>query len=151
MIFGGEAEGVFEVEVTGGDGRVVDGTGDGAEGSVIIVCRDAIARFEVNQFRDVLVPVKGVEEFVVARGRKHKQWTCGEGFGWVQAKRTRSQLFSNRYSYFRLNLFILISFMRFKRSCSRNQRFLRFLHIVFGSSTITRGFFFFHLNASIKS
>ena len=115
------------------------------------MCRDAIARFEVNKFGDVLVPVKGVEEFVVARGRKHKQWACGEGFGWVQAKRTRSQLFSNRYSYFRLNLFILISFMRFRRSCSRNQRFLRFLHIVFGSSTITRGSFFFHLNALIRS
>ena len=115
MIFGGEAEGVFEVEVTGGDGRVVDGTGDGAEGSVIIVCRDAITGFKVDEFRDVLIAIKGVEELVVARGRKHKQWACGEGFGWIQAKRTRSQLFSNRYAYFRLNLFILISFMRFRR------------------------------------
>ena len=139
------------MEVAGGDGGGVDGTRDGTEGGVVVVCCDAIARFKMDEFRDVLVPVKGVEEFVVARGRKHKQWACGEGFGWIQAKRTRSQLFSNRYSYFRLNLFILISFMRFRRSCSRNQRFLRFLHIVFGSSTITRGSFFFHLNASIKS
>ena len=151
MILGGKAEGVFEVEVASGDGRGVDGTGDSSKGGVVVVCCDAIARFKMDEFRDVLVPVKGVEEFVVARGRKHKQWACGEGFGWIQAKRTRSQLFSNRYSYFRLNLFILISFMRFRRSCSRNQRFLRFLHIVFGSSTITRGSFFFHLNASIKS
>ena len=139
------------MEVAGGDGRGVDDTGDRAEGGVVVVRRDTITGFKVDEFRDVLVSVKGVEEFVVAGVRKHKQWACGEGFGWVQAKRTRSQLFSNRYSYFRLNLFILISFMRFRRSCSRNQRFLRFLHIVFGSSTITRGFFFFHLNASIKS
>ena len=151
MVFGREAEGIFDVEIAGGDGRGADGTGDSAKGGVIVVSSDAIARFKMNEFRNVLIAVKGVEEFVIAWIDKHKQWARGDGFSRVQAKRTRSQLFSNRYSYFRLNLFILISFMRFRRSCSRNQRFLRFLHIVFGSSTITRGSFFFHLNASIKS
>ena len=71
------------MEVTGGDGRVVDGTGDGAEGSVIIVCRDAITGFKVDEFRDVLIAIKGVEEFVVARVGNHKERARGHGFGWI--------------------------------------------------------------------
>lgn len=139
------------MKVAGGNGGGVDGASDGTEGGVVVVSSDAITGFEVDKFRNILIAVKGIEEFVVARVGDHKERTRSHGFSRVQAKRTRSQLFSNRYSYFRLNLFILISFMRFRRSCSRNQRFLRFLHIVLGSSTITRGSFFFHLNASIKS
>ena len=54
MVFGGEyapetvragkSEGVFEVEVTVRDGRVVDGTDDRAKGSVVVVCYNAITR-----------------------------------------------------------------------------------------------------------
>ena len=73
-------------QITGGDGGGVDGASDGTEGGVVVVCSDAIARFKMDEFRDVLVSVKGIEEFVVARGRKHKQWACGEGFGWVPHK-----------------------------------------------------------------
>ena len=36
---------------------------------------DAITRFEVNEFGDVLVPVKGIEEFVVAVVGDHKERT----------------------------------------------------------------------------
>ena len=72
----GKAEGVFEVEVASGDGRGTDGTGNCTEGGVVVVCRDAIARFKVNEFRDVLVPVKGVDEFVVTWVGKHKERAC---------------------------------------------------------------------------
>ena len=75
MILGGKAEGVFEVEVAGGDGGGVDGTGNSTEGGVVVVCRDAIAGFKVDEFRDVLVPVKGIEEFVVAVVGEHKERT----------------------------------------------------------------------------
>ena len=83
MVFKGETEGVFEVEVAGGDGGGVDGTGDSTEGGIVVVRCDAIARFKVNQFRDVLVPVKGVEEFVVARVGYHKERARRDGFGWI--------------------------------------------------------------------
>ena len=83
MIFGGEAEGVFEVEVTGGDGRGADGTGDSAKGGVIVVSSDAITGFKVDEFRDVLVPVKGVEELVASGIGEHEERTCSHGFGWI--------------------------------------------------------------------
>ena len=83
VVFGGKAEGVFEVEVTVRDGRVVDDTGDSSKGGVVVVCSNAIARFKVNQFRDVLVPVKGVEEFVVAGVGDHKERARGHGFSRV--------------------------------------------------------------------
>ena len=80
MIFGGKAEGVFEVEIASGDGRGVDSTGDRAEGSVVVVSSDAIPRFKMDEFRDVLVPVKGVEEFVIAGIGDHKERACGYRF-----------------------------------------------------------------------
>ena len=86
MVFGGEAEGIFEMEIAGEDGGGVDGTGDGTEGGVIVVCRDAIARFKVNQFRDVLVPVKGVEELVASGIGEHEERARGHGFGWIPNK-----------------------------------------------------------------
>ena len=80
VILRGKAEGVFKVEVASRNGGGVDCSGDGAEGGVIVVRRDAIASLEVNQFRDVLVPVKGVEEFVVAGVGDHKERARGHGF-----------------------------------------------------------------------
>jgi hypothetical protein len=38
---------------------------------------DAIAGFKVDEFRDVLVPVKGVEEFVIAGIGDHKERARG--------------------------------------------------------------------------
>ena len=96
MIFRRETEGSFKVEVAGGDGGGVDGTGNGTEGGVVVVRCDAISRFEVNQFRDVLVPVKGVEKLVVAGVRKHKQWTCSYGFGGVPHKEINLRIVVNK-------------------------------------------------------
>ena len=42
---------------------------------------DAITGFKVDEFRDVLVPVKGIEEFVVARVGNHKERARRDGFG----------------------------------------------------------------------
>ena len=81
MILGGKAEGVFKMEVASRDGRGVDDTGDRAEGGVVVVRCDAITGFKVDEFRDVLVAVKGIEEFVVAWVRKHKQWARSDRFG----------------------------------------------------------------------
>ena len=83
VVFGGEAEGVFEVEVTIRDGGGIDNASDSSKGGVIVVSSDAIAGFEVNQFRDVLVPVKGIEEFVIAGIGNHKERARGHGFGWI--------------------------------------------------------------------
>ena len=83
MVFGREAEGIFDVEIAGGDGRGADGTGDSAKGGVVVVSSDTIASLEVNQFRDVLVPVKGVEKLVIAGVCNHKEWARGHGFGWI--------------------------------------------------------------------
>ena len=83
VILRGKAEGVFKVEVASRNGGGVDCSGDRAEGGVVVVSSDAIARFKVNQFRDVLVPVKGVEEFVVAGVGDHKERARGHGFSRV--------------------------------------------------------------------
>ena len=37
-------------------GRRIDGTGDGAEGGIVIVCCDAIARFKVTSSETFLLP-----------------------------------------------------------------------------------------------
>ena len=79
----GKAEGIFDVEIAGGDGRGADGTGDSAKGGVIVVSSDAIAGFEVNEFGDVLVSVKGIEEFVASRIGEHEEWARRDGFGRV--------------------------------------------------------------------
>ena len=71
------------MEVTSRNGGGVDGTGASSEGSVIIVCRDAISGLEVDEFRDVLVPVKGIEEFVIAGVGDHKERARGHGFSRV--------------------------------------------------------------------
>ena len=93
VIFGGEyapesvrtgkAEGVVGGEGVVGNGGGRDGAGNGAEGGIVIVCCDAIARFEVDEFRDVLIAIKGIEELVASWIRKHEEWTCRHGFGWV--------------------------------------------------------------------
>ena len=83
VIFRGETEGVIKMEVTGGDGGGIDDTGDGTEGGIVVVSRDAIASLEVNQFRNILIAIKGVEEFVASRIRKHKERTSRDGFRWI--------------------------------------------------------------------
>ena len=50
--------------------------------SYTLLKSDAIAGLEMDEFRDVLVAVKGIEEFVVARVGKHKERARGHGFGW---------------------------------------------------------------------
>ena len=69
------------MEVASRDGRGVDDTGDSSKGGVVVVRSDAIAGFEVDEFRDVLVPVKGIEEFVVAEVGNHKERARRDGFG----------------------------------------------------------------------
>ncbi len=46
----GKAEGVVGGEGVICDGRGRDGTGDGAEGSVVVVCSNAISGFKVDEF-----------------------------------------------------------------------------------------------------
>ena len=86
MIFRGETEGVVEMEIAGGDGGGVDCSGDSTEGGVVVVSSDTISGLEVDEFRDVLVPVKGIEEFVIAGIGDHKERARGHGFGWVPDK-----------------------------------------------------------------
>ena len=66
--FGGEAEGVFGEEVTVGDAGGVEGTGDGAEGGVVVVRGDAVLR--------------GVAEYL---GEPHKLGADGVAVGGVQS------------------------------------------------------------------
>ena len=96
MILGGKAEGVFEVEVAGGDGRGANGTGDRAEGGVVVVCSNAIARFKVNQFRDVLIAIKGIEELVASWIRKHEERTCRDGLGWIPNEEVNLRIVLNK-------------------------------------------------------
>ena len=62
VIFRGEAEGVFGEDVAVGDAGGAEGTGDGAEGGVVVVGGNAVLRGVVEDLRDVLVAVVGVEE-----------------------------------------------------------------------------------------
>ena len=71
------------MKVAGGNGRGGDCTRDSAKGGVVVVSSDTIASLEVNQFRDVLVPVKGVEKLVIAGVCKHKERARDHGFGWI--------------------------------------------------------------------
>ena len=50
VVFRGKTEGIVGGEGVICDGRGRDGTGDGAEGGVVVVCCDAIARLKVNEF-----------------------------------------------------------------------------------------------------
>ena len=89
VIFGRETKGVFEVEIASGDGRGVDGSGNGTKGGVIIVRSDTIARFKVHHLRHILIAVKGIEEFVASRIGEHEERACGHGFGWVPSKEVK--------------------------------------------------------------
>ena len=60
------------------------------------MCRDAITGFKVDEFRDVLVPVKGIEEFVASGIRKHEERTCGHRFGWVPDKEINLRVILNK-------------------------------------------------------
>ena len=86
VIFGGKTEGVVGGEGVICDGGGRDGAGDSTEGCVVVVCSDAITGFKVDEFRDVLVPVKGVEELVVAGIGKHKERACRYGFGRIPCR-----------------------------------------------------------------
>ncbi len=50
VVFGGEAEGVVGGEGVVRDSGSRDRTGDGSEGSIVVVCSNAIARLKVNEF-----------------------------------------------------------------------------------------------------
>ena len=82
VILRGKAEGVFKVEVASRNGGGVDCSGDRAEGGVVVVSSDAIARFKVDEFRDVLIAIKGIEELVASWIGKHKERACRYRFGW---------------------------------------------------------------------
>ena len=78
MVFRGKTEGIVDGEGVVRDCGGRDRTRDGAEGGVVVVCCDAITGFKVDEFRNVLVPVKGVEEFITCatlgekRPRRHR-------------------------------------------------------------------------------
>ena len=79
MIFGGEAEGIVCSEGVIGDGGGGDGTGDGTEGGVVVVCCDTIARFKVHHLRHILIAVTGVKEFI-ARATLSEKRPRSDGF-----------------------------------------------------------------------
>ena len=101
MILGGKAEGVFEVEVAGGDGRGANGTGDRAEESVIVVCCNAITRFKVDEFRNVLVSVKGIEKLVASGIGKHEERARGHGFSRIPHEEVNLRVVVNKAMVFR--------------------------------------------------
>ena len=86
MVFGGEAEGVFGEEVTVGDAGGVEGTGDGAEGCVVIVRGDAVLWGVVEDLGDVLVAVVGVKEIEAPVLGAHDERARGDGFRGVPDK-----------------------------------------------------------------
>lgn len=63
--------------------------------------RDAIARFKVDEFRDVLVAVKGIEEFVASWIGEHEEWACGYGFGWIPHEEVNLRVVVNKAMVFR--------------------------------------------------
>ena len=83
---GGEAEGVFGEEVTVGDAGGVDGTGDGAEGCVVVVGGDAVLEGVVEDLGDVLVAVVGVEEVEAPVLGAHGKRARGDGLGGIPHK-----------------------------------------------------------------
>ena len=80
---GGEAEGVFGEEVTVGDAGGVEGTGDGAEGGVVVVRGNAVLRGVVEDLGDVLVAIVGVKEIEAPVLGAHDERSCGDGLGGV--------------------------------------------------------------------
>ena len=83
---GGEAEGVFGEEVTVGDAGGAEGTGDGAEGGVVVVGGNAVLRGVVEDLGDVLVAVVGVEEVEAPVLGAHDERARGDGFRGVPDK-----------------------------------------------------------------
>ncbi len=65
MVFGGKTEGIVCGKGVVRDSGGRDGTGDGAKGGVVVVRRDAIARFKVDEFRHILIAIAGVEELAI--------------------------------------------------------------------------------------
>ena len=84
--FRGEAEGVFGEEVAVGDAGGAGGTGDGAEGGVVVVRGDAVLRGVVEDLGDVLVAVMSVKEIEVPILGTHDKRSCGDGFGGIPHK-----------------------------------------------------------------
>ena len=84
------------MEVAGGDGRGVDGTRDGSEGGVVVMGRDTVSGFEMDELRDILIAIKGIEELVASGIRKHEERTCGHRFGWVPDKEINLRVILNK-------------------------------------------------------
>ena len=86
VIFRREAEGVFGEEVTVGDAGGVEGTGDGAEGGVVVVGGDAVLGGVVEDLGNILVAVVGVEEVEIPVLGAHDERTRGDGLGGIPHK-----------------------------------------------------------------
>ena len=85
VVFGGESEGIIGGEGVVRDCGGRDGSGDSTEGGVVVVCCDAITGLKMDEFRYVLVSIKGVEEFVT-RSALGEERSRRHGFGWVPDK-----------------------------------------------------------------
>ena len=83
VIFRREAEGVFGDKVAVGDAGGAGSAGDGAEGGVIVMGGDAVLEGMVDDLRDVLVAVVGVEEIEAPVLGAHDERSCGDGLGGV--------------------------------------------------------------------
>ena len=86
MVFRGEAEGVFGEDVAVGDAGGAEGTGDGAEGGVVVMRGDAVLEGVVEDLGDVLVAVVGVEEVEAPVLGAHGKRARGDGLGGIPDK-----------------------------------------------------------------
>ena len=82
MVFGEKAKGIIGGEGVICDSRGGDSTGDGAEGGVVVVCCDAIARLKVDEFGHILIAVTSVEEFITC-ATLGEEWARSDGFSRV--------------------------------------------------------------------
>ena len=78
----GKAEGIVGGKGVICDGGGGDGTGDGTEGGVVVVCCDAITLFKVHHLRHIFIAVNGVEEFIT-RATLDEKRARSDGFGWI--------------------------------------------------------------------
>ncbi len=92
VIFGGKTEGVVGGEGILRDGRGGDGTGDGTEGGVVVVCCNAITLFEVHHLRHIFITIAGIEEFV-ARATLSKERSHRHRFGRIPCGMSPRKLF----------------------------------------------------------
>ena len=83
VVFGGKVEGIVCGEGVVRDGRSRNGTSDGTKGGVIVVRSDTISRLKVDEFRDVLVAVKGIEELIASGIGEHEEQARRSGLGWI--------------------------------------------------------------------